>query len=80
MRRQLGVAVVSGIPLDQPAPDHSTLTYTRRRLPEEVFTEVFEFVLGIEAQKKLLSAKTVGMDSATLEANAAMKSIVRQET
>jgi hypothetical protein len=69
-----------GIPLDQPTPDHSTLTYTRRRLPEEVFTEVFEFVLAIAEKKKLLSAKTVGVDSTTLEANAAMKSIVRKET
>jgi transposase len=76
----LGLRQFLGIPLDQPTPDHSTLTYTRRRLPEEVFTEVFEFVLGIAAQKKLLSAKTVGVDSTTLEANAAMKSIVRQET
>jgi transposase len=76
----LGLRQFLGIPLDQTTPDHSTLTYTRRRLPEEVFTEVFEFVLSIAAHKKLLSAKTVGVDSTTLEANAAMKSIVRQET
>jgi hypothetical protein len=36
-----------GIPLDEPTPDHSTLTNTRQRLPEELFTEVFEFVLAI---------------------------------
>jgi IS5 family transposase len=76
----LGLRQFLGIPLDQPTPDHSTLTYTRRRLPEEVFTEVFEFVLSIAAQKKLLTAKAVGVDSTTLEANAAMKSIVRQDT
>jgi len=76
----LGLRQFLGIPLDQPTPDHSTLTYTRRRLPEEVFTQVFEFVLAIAAQKKLLSAKTVGVDSTTLEANVAMKSIVRHET
>jgi transposase len=69
-----------GIPLDQPTPDHSTLTNTRQRLPEEVFTEVFEFVLTIAHAKKLLSGKTVGVDSTTLEANAAMKSIVRRDT
>ena len=69
-----------GIPLDQPTPDHSTLTYTRRRLPEELFTEVFEFVLSIAARKNLLTARTVGVDSTTLEANAAMKSIVRRDT
>lgn len=69
-----------GIPLDQPTPDHSTLTNTRQRLPEDVFTEVFEFVLSIAHAKKLLSGTTVGVDSTTLEANAAMKSIVRRDT
>jgi len=69
-----------GVALDQPTPDHSTLTNTRQRLPEEVFTEVFEFVLSIAHAKKLLSGKTVGVDSTTLEANAAMKSIVRRDT
>jgi transposase len=69
-----------GIPLDQPTPDHSTMTNTRQRLPEEVFTEVFEFVLSIAHDKKLLSGKAVGVDSTTLEANAAMRSIVRRDT
>ncbi len=69
-----------GIPLDQGSPDHSTLSNTRRRLPPEVFQEVFEFVLKIAADKKLLSGKTVGVDSTTLEADAAMKSIVRRDT
>ena len=69
-----------GIPLDQPTPDHSTLTNTRQRLPEEVFAEVFRFVLAIARGKKLLSGKAVGVDSTTLEANAAMKSIVRRDT
>ena len=69
-----------GIPLDESTPDHSTLTNTRQRLPEEVFDEVFQFVLRIAAEKKLLSGKTVGVDSTTLEANAAMKSIVRRDT
>lgn len=69
-----------GIPLDKSTPDHSTLSVTRRRLPPEIFDEVFQFVLKIAADKKLLSGKTVGVDSTTLEANAAMKSIVRRET
>jgi transposase len=69
-----------GVPLDEPTPDHSTLTNTRKRLPSEVFEEVFQFVLSIAAEKKLLSGKTVGVDSTTLEANAAMKSIVRKDT
>lgn len=69
-----------GIPLDKGTPDHSTLSTTRKRLPAEVFEEVFQFVLGIAAAKKLIAGKTVGVDSTTLEANAAMKSIVRRDT
>ena len=69
-----------GIPLGESTPDHSTLTNTRNRLPEEVFDEVFQFVLKIAVDKKLLAGKTVGVDSTTLEANAAMKSIVRRDT
>src|SRR4051812_5111955 len=69
-----------GVALDQSTPDHSTLTNTRNRLPQEVFSEVFQFVLRIAAAKKLIDGKTVGVDSTTLEANAAMKSIVRRDT
>ena len=69
-----------GVPLGEGTPDHSTLTNTRKRLPPEVFAEVFQFVLSIAADKKLLSGKTAGADSTTLEANAAMKSIVRKDT
>jgi transposase len=69
-----------GIALDEATPDHSTLTNTRQRLPAEVFSDVFEFVLRLAVQQKLLAGKTVGVDSTTLEANAAMKSIVRRDT
>jgi len=69
-----------GLTLAENSPDHSTLSLTRRRLPPEVFEEVFQFVLKIAADKKLLSGKTVGVDSTTLEADAAMKSIVRRDT
>jgi transposase len=69
-----------GIPLDEATPDPKTLSNTRRRLPEEVFEEVFQFVLRIAAEKKLLTGKAVGVDSTLLEANAAMKSIVRRDT
>src|SRR3954464_9913665 len=60
-----------GVPLDEGTPDHSTLTNTRKRLPPGVFEEVFQFVLSIAAAKKLISGQTVGVDSTTLEANAA---------
>jgi len=76
----LGLRRFLGLSLEEPSPDHSTLTNTRRRLPAEVFEEVFQFVLSIAALKGLLSGTTVGVDSTTLEANAAMKSIVRTDT
>ena len=69
-----------GTPLEESTPDHSTLTNTRNRLPQEVFDEVFQFVLKMAVDNKLLSGKTVGVDSTTLEANAAMRSIVRRDT
>src|SRR5260370_35442138 len=69
-----------GIPLGKQTPDHSTMSLTRTRLPQEVFHEVFQFVLRIAVDQKLLSGKTVGVDSTTLEADAAMKSIVRRDT
>jgi transposase len=76
----LGLRQFLGLALDEPSPDHSTLTNTRKRLPPEVFEEVFQFVLSIVAVKGLLAGRTVGVDSTTLEANAAMKSIVRKDT
>jgi transposase len=76
----LGLRQFLGLALDEPSPDHSTLTNTRKRLPPEVFDEVFQFVLRIAGEKGLIAGKTVGVDSTTLEANAAMKSIVRRDT
>jgi len=61
-------------------PDHSSLTRIRQRLPPEVFQEIFLFVLKLVEQHKLISATTVGVDATTLEANAAMKSIVRRDS
>lgn len=69
-----------GIPLDEGTPAHATLTHTRKRLPKEVFDEMFELVLKIATEKQLISGQTVGVDSTMLEANAAMKSIVRKDT
>ncbi|MGC2172057.1 MAG: transposase [Candidatus Sulfotelmatobacter sp.] len=76
----LSLRAFLGVPLEESTPDHSTLTNTRNRLPQQVFDEVFQFVLKIAVDKKLLAGKTVGVDSTTLEANAAMKSIVRRDT
>lgn len=69
-----------GTPLGEDAPDHSSLTYIRNRLPLEVVQQVFTWIVKLAHDKKLLQGKTVGVDSTTLEANAAMKSIIRRDT
>jgi transposase len=68
------------IPLTKGTPDHSSMTNTRKRLPEEVFWTVFAFVLKVAVKHKLLKGNTIAVDSTTLEANAAMKSLVRRAT
>jgi transposase len=68
-----------GYGLSQETPDHSTLCRTRQRLPAEVHQELFAFVLKVLAEKGLLAGKTIGIDATTLEANAALRSIVRRE-
>jgi transposase len=68
------------LPLTEESPDHSSLSYIRERLSEETHVAVFEWVLKVAHEKKLFQAKTVGVDSSTLEANAAMKSIIRRDT
>lgn len=69
-----------GIAINEQTPDHSSMTRVHQRLPLEVHEEVFVFVLKIAAEKKLLHGKTVAVDSTTLEANAAMKSIERKDS
>lgn len=61
-------------------PDHSSLSRIRHRLPLEVHLEIFSWVLKILAREKLLKGKTVAVDATTLEANAAMRSIIRRDT
>ena len=69
-----------GIPLIEDTPDHSSMTRVRDRLPLEVHAAVFQWVLKLAAENGLLNGKTVAVDSTTLEANAAMKTIVRRDT
>jgi len=69
-----------GLPIDQPAPDHSTISRTRRLIDLETHAEVFREILKVLANHGLVEGKTVGVDSTTLEANAAMRSIVRRDT
>lgn len=60
-------------------PDHSSLTKVRQRLPEVVHDEVFAFVLKLAESKGLVGGKTAAVDATLLEANAAMKSLVRRD-
>lgn len=69
-----------GYGLDENTPDHSSLSRIRQRIDLETHTEIFTWVLKVLAQSKLIVGKTVGIDATTLEANAAMRSIVRKDT
>jgi transposase len=69
-----------GIGLDERTPDHVTISRTRRLIEESTHQEVFGWVLEQLARGGLIQGKTIGVDSTTLEANAAMKSIVRRDT
>ena len=69
-----------GIGLDERTPDHVTISRTRRLIDEETHQQVFGWVLRQVARAGLLKGKTIGIDATTLEANAAMKSIVRRDT
>ena len=66
------------IGLDERTPDHVTISRTRRLIDAETHQGVFSWVLERLAQAGLVKGKTIGVDSTTLEANAAMKSIVRR--
>jgi transposase len=69
-----------GVPVHEETPDHSSLSRIHGRLPLEVHEAMFVFVLRLASEKNLLRGKTVSVDSTMLEADAAMKSIVRRET
>ena len=76
----LGVRQFLGIGLDQPTPDHSTISRTRRLMDIETHKKVFSWILEVLRERGLIHGKTVGIDATTLEANAAMRSIVRRDT
>ena len=69
-----------GIGLDEYTPDHSTISRTRRLIDLDTHREVFGWVLGVLAERGLLKAQRIAVDATTLEANAAMRSIVRRDT
>jgi transposase len=69
-----------GIALDEDTPDHSTISRTRRLIHLETHTDVFAWVLEVLVRRGLIVGKRVAIDATTLEANAAMRSIVRRDT
>jgi transposase len=68
------------LPLDEAPPDHSTIARTRRLIDLETHRAVFTWVQVRLVEAKLLKGKTIAIDATTLEANAAMRSIVRRDT
>jgi len=75
----LGLRRFLQIGLDEATPDHSTISRTRRLMDVETHQKVFQWALEALADRGLLKGKTVGVDATTLEANAAMRSIVRRD-
>ena len=75
----LGLRGFLGLSLTETTPDHSTISRTRRLLPVETHRALFRWVLKRLAEQGLLKGKTMGIDATTLEANAALKSIVRRD-
>ena len=78
--RFAGLRSFLGFGLDEQTPDHSTISRTRRLIDVETHQKVFLWVLELLAEQGLLKGKTVGIDATTLEANAALRSIVRRDT
>lgn len=76
----LSLRLFLGIPLHKTTPDHSSLSVIRHRFKLEAHQQVFAWIVTLLAQHDLVHGKTVGVDSTTLEANAAMRSIVRRDT
>lgn len=68
------------LPLNEAPPDHSTISRTRRLIDLETHRAVFTWIQERLVEAGLLKGKTVAIDATTLEANAAMRSIVRRDT
>ncbi len=80
MADSLGLKQFLGYSITDATPDHSTISRNRRLIDVETHDEVFVWVLRLLACEKLLDGKTGLIDATTLEANAAMRSIVRRDT
>jgi transposase len=69
-----------GLVMPEAPPDHSTISRTRRLIDLETHEAVFSWMLQRLADAGLVKGQTVGIDATTLEANAALRSIVRRDT
>src|ERR1035437_9419369 len=76
----LAVGAFLRLPVDEPPPDHSTISRTRRAIDLESHRAVFTWVQQRLVAAGLLRGKTVAVDATMLEANAGMRSIVRRDT
>ena len=76
----LALRAFLGVGLEVAPPDHSTISRTRRLIPLETHQAVFTWVLQCLGGAGLVHGKTLGIDATTLEANAAMRTIVRRDT
>jgi transposase len=69
-----------GVSLEAAPPDHSTISRTRRLIALETHRAVFGWILQCLSTAGLVKGKTIGIDATTLEANAALRSIVRRDS
>ena len=69
-----------GLGLDEATPEHSTISRTRRLIDLETHRAVFTWILQVLATADLVKGRTIGIDATTLEANAALRSIVRRDS
>jgi transposase len=76
----LSVREFVGLELGEAPPDHSTVSRTRRLIDVETHRAVFSWILDRLAAAGLVKGETLGVDATTLEANAALRSIVRRDT
>ncbi len=76
----LSLRAFLGLGLEEATPEHSTIARTRRRIDLETHRAVFTWVLQVLAQADLVKGVTVGVDATTLEANAALRTIVRRDS
>jgi transposase len=69
-----------GYALDEPTPDHSSMTVIRQRLGSDCFARVFAVVLAALRKHGLLKGRNLGIDSSVMEANASLRGLSERNT